>query len=266
MLTEAKNLIRFLIQSIKCNLKSAVEYKKSFFVQMILMLVNNGFFLIFWVVVFNINGGSIEGITMKDVLYLWAIPPASYGLSNFLFGGFREINRYIVNGTLDTYFLQPKNMLLSVGVSKTDFGACGDLIYGLVLGIIACDSIGEMFLIISYIIFGTILTASTFIIIRSLAFYLGEIDQLAHVYENSLFITLSTYPMNIFSDFFKFLMYTVIPVAYLIHIPINLIYNFDIKQYLLVIVVSILSFVIANIFFNKSLKKYESGNSMLMRS
>ena len=95
MLTEAKNLIRFLIESIKCNLKSAVEYKKSFFVQMILMVVNNGFFLIFWQVVFNVNGGHVDGITMKDVLYLWAIPPASWGLVNFLFGGFREINRYV---------------------------------------------------------------------------------------------------------------------------------------------------------------------------
>ena len=55
MLTEVKNTIRFLIESIKCNLKSAVEYKKSFFVQTIFMLVNNGFFLIFWQVVFNIN-------------------------------------------------------------------------------------------------------------------------------------------------------------------------------------------------------------------
>ena len=77
MLTEVKKLIRFLIESIKCNLKSAVEYKKSFFVQMILMVVNNGFFLIFWQVVFNVNGGHVDGITMKDVLYLWAIPPAS---------------------------------------------------------------------------------------------------------------------------------------------------------------------------------------------
>ena len=266
MLTEVKNLIRFLIESIKCNLKSAVEYKKSFFVQMILMVVNNGFFLIFWQVVFNVNGGHVDGITMKDVLYLWAIPPASWGLANFLFGGFREINRYVINGQLDTYFIQPKSMLLSVGVSKTDYGACGDLVYGIVLGIIACSSIGEFFMMIYYILMGTILTASAFIIIRSLSFYLGEIDQIAHVYENSLFITLSSYPMNIFSDFFKFLMYTVIPVAYLTHIPIKLIYAFDIKSFILIGIVSIGFFVFANVFFNKSLKRYESGNSMLMRN
>lgn len=157
-------------------------------------------------------------------------------------------------------------MLLSVGVSKTDFGACGDLIYGIVIGIIACDSIGEMFLMFYYILMGTVLTASAFIIIRTLAFYLGEIDQIAHVYENSLFITLSSYPMNIFSDFFKLLMYTIIPVAYLTHIPVQMIYNFDIKSFLLIGIVSIGFFVIANIFFNKSLKRYESGNSMLMRS
>ena len=87
------------------------------------MIVNNGFFLIFWIVVFNVNGGTVEGITMKDVLYLWGLAPASWGLSNILFGGFRYINRYVLNGTLDTYFLQPKSMLFSVGVSKMDFGS-----------------------------------------------------------------------------------------------------------------------------------------------
>lgn len=121
-------------------------------------------------------------------------------------------------------------------------------------------------MMIYYILMGTILTASAFIIIRSLSFYLGEIDQIAHVYENSLFITLSSYPMNIFSDFFKFLMYTVIPVAYLTHIPIKLIYAFDIKSFILIGIVSIGFFVFANVFFNKSLKRYESGNSMLMRN
>ena len=265
MLTEVKNFIRFLIESIKCNFKSIIEYKKSFLIQTIFMIINNGFFLIFWVVVFNVNGGTVEGITMKDVLYLWGITPASWGLANILFGGFRYINRYVLNGTLDTYFLQPKSMLFSVGVSKMDFGAFGDFLYGIVLTIIASDSVLEFLLMVSYLILGTILTCAAFIIVRSLVFYLGEIDQIAHVYENSLFITLSSYPMEIFSNFFKFLMYTVIPVAYLVHIPIRMIDNFNLVEYLIIVVVSIGSFIVADIMFNKSLKRYESGNSMLMR-
>ena len=55
MLTEAKNNIRYIKNAIKCNLKSIVEYKTSFILQALFMFVNNGFYLIFWNVVFGIN-------------------------------------------------------------------------------------------------------------------------------------------------------------------------------------------------------------------
>ena len=50
------------------------------------------------------------------------------------------------------------------------------------------------------------------------------------------------------------------------HIGGFLPFSFDIKQYLLVAGFSIGLFIISSIIFNKSLKRYESGNSMLMRN
>jgi hypothetical protein len=40
MLTVAKNYFRFMKESIKCNLKSILEYKKSFAIQTIFMIAN----------------------------------------------------------------------------------------------------------------------------------------------------------------------------------------------------------------------------------
>ena len=54
MLTEAKNTLKFILKSLKCNMKSAIEYKKSFITQVIFMIINDGFFLIFWNVVFGL--------------------------------------------------------------------------------------------------------------------------------------------------------------------------------------------------------------------
>ena len=71
MLTGAKNYFRFMKESIKCNLKAVMEYKKSFIIQSVFMFFNNFFFLIFWFVIFNGSEGNINGITMNDILYLW---------------------------------------------------------------------------------------------------------------------------------------------------------------------------------------------------
>ena len=85
MLTEAKNTINFFFKSLKCNMKSALEYKKSFIAQVSFMLINDGFFIIFWLVVFGINNGNISGLEMKDILYLWSIPVTAWGISRFFF-------------------------------------------------------------------------------------------------------------------------------------------------------------------------------------
>ena len=137
MLTGAKNLFKFLKMNIKCNISAALEYKKSFFIQAGFMFINNFFFLIFWFIVFSTNGDNIEGVTMNDILYLWSLPTIAYGIAYFIFGGVYNLGKYLIEGTLDTFLIQPKNVILNVATSSTSFSAFGDLMYGIVLGIIA---------------------------------------------------------------------------------------------------------------------------------
>lgn len=266
MLMEVKNTINFIIKSMICNIKSALEYKKSFYLQVIFMIVNNGFFLIFWGVVFNINGGSISGLDMKDILYLWSIPTIAWGIAHFFFGGVVELNRYIINGELDTYLLQPKNMFFNIATSKSDLGAFGDLIYGLILSVVVSSNILDFFMIMIYTVIATVFTIAISVIIRSLSLWIGDVENIAHVYEQSLFLTLTTYPEQIFGKGIKLLMYTVVPAMYAVHLPIKLLGNFNIKLFLLIIIVMFIFIIIAKSIFNKVLKEYESGNNISLKA
>lgn len=265
MLMEVKNNFKFFVTSLKCNLKSCMEYKKSFLLQTIFMIINDGFFLIFWGVVFNINGGEINNLTMKEVLFLWAIPPGSWGLANFLFDGINQLNSYIINGSLDTYLLQPKNLLLSISLSKMDFGACGDLIYGLIVGAVASNSILQYLEVIFFMITGAIIMISTFIITRTLAIWIGNVDQIAQVYSQNLLLTLSTYPYQIFGKITRILMFTIVPSYYIVHLPIEILKVFSLKSMIIVIMFSSALFAFSIIFFYQAIKKYESGNNIAMK-
>lgn len=44
MLMEVRNSLKYLFLSIKYNLKASMEYKKSFIIQTIFMMINDGFF------------------------------------------------------------------------------------------------------------------------------------------------------------------------------------------------------------------------------
>lgn len=265
MLTEVKNSLNFIFKSIVCNIKSALEYKKSFITQTVFMIVNNGFFLIFWLVVFAINNGNVSGIEMKDILYLWSIPTISWGFAHFFFGGVFEFNRYIINGELDTYLLQPKNMFFNIATSKCDVAAFGDIIYGLVIAIIVSENLLHFFMIMMFAIIATVLTICVSVIIRSLAVWFGDVDNVAHVYEQSLFITFCTYPDVVFSSGIKFLMYTIIPAMYAVHLPIKLLGKFDIKIFMLIIIAMMIFIGISKALFGAVLKRYESGNNIALK-
>ena len=179
MLTGAKNLFRFLKMNIKCNILSALEYQKSFLIQSIFMFINNFFFLIFWFVVFNNNNGNIDGITMNDILYLWSIPTIAYGIAYFIFGGVYNLGKYLIEGTLDTFLIQPKNVILNVATSSASYSAFGDLMYGLVVGLFAVqgDILKYLVLVIMGII-ASVFYVCTETILRLFAVWIGNTDNI----------------------------------------------------------------------------------------
>ena len=61
-------------------------------------------------------------------------------------------------------------------------------------------------------------------------------------------------------------MYTLVPAMYAIHIPIKLLGKFNIKLFILVVIVMFIYVVIAKFIFNKVLRKYESGNNISLKA
>lgn len=265
MLMEVKNNIKYIKNAIKCNLKSIIEYKTSFILQALFMFINNGFYLIFWNVVFGISNNQINGIEMKEIYYLWSIPTISYGIVYVLFGGISNISKNIITGGLDSYLTQPKNIFINIATSKCDFSACGDLVYGLVVGMAAVSNINEYLLILGYSVIGAIIHMSTMTIIRSLAVFFGDIEEMAERYEHTFLITFTVYPEEIFGKVVKFILYTLVPAGYIAYLPIKLIYDFNLINFIILIIATIIYVLIAIVMFKKVLKNYESGNTMALK-
>lgn len=270
MLMEAKNLInnvKFFIKAIECSIRSAMEYKISFLIQSIFMFINNGFWLLFWVIIFKTNGDNINRVTFDTIMYLWSIPVISFGVAYFFFGGADNINRYIISGQMDSYMLQPKHPLLNILTSKCNFSAFGDLIYGIVLGLIVVKfNIINFLILLALGIFGSIFYVSTTIILRSLSVWLGDTELIAKKYVDSLLTTFSIYPEQLFSGILKVLLYTVIPVGYMAYMPINIVVNFNFVSLLEVTLSGLIYLFIATVIFNKAMKNYESGNTISMKN
>jgi ABC-2 type transport system permease protein len=259
MLMEVKKHLTLLRAYFSFNLKCSLQYRTSFIVQVIGMMINNSSFLFFWWVIYR-NVNTIEGYTFGDILILWGLASSTYGFSYIIFGNVRELSGIIVNGALDSFLLQPKDIIINVCASKMEVSAWGDLIFGYVLLFLSSKlSLSSFFLFTLFIIIGGLTFFSSILIINSLALYLGNIESTKRLVE-MFFITFSTYPEGIFGKYLRVIFYTFLPVGFMIYLPVGIMTSFSSLRLIIVFLAALVYITLSYTIFYNGLKRYESGN------
>lgn len=263
MLMAVKNQIKVLILSVKYNIMKQMVNKITFITNIIFMILNNASFIIQWLVLFNVKS-DIGGYTMREVLLLWGIAAGTYGFSHIMFHKCYEMSDLIINGKLDTFLVQPKNVFISVISSETSISAIGDLIYAYICLAFYGITLKNFILFTFFNIVGGIIVTAFASIVGSLSFWIVKGDMIANSLTN-IMNNFATYPGTIFKNIVKLILYTVIPVGIANYIPVELILNFNIYQFIYVIFFAILITLLAFVVFYKGLKRYSSSNLMSSR-
>lgn len=262
MLMVVKNQIRVSLLSIKYSILRAMVNKSSFLFSVLLMFISNASFLIQWVVILSVSGG--QDLTMKQILLLWGIMAGAFGLSNIIFCGVHYLPQDIIEGKLDAYLVQPKNILLGVATSQTSMSAFGDLLYGYVIVLIASPSITTFLYASLFMITGSIIYASFITIVYSLLFFSINFRDLANTIAR-IPTSFGTYPDNIFNGLLKVLLYTIFPIGFIVYLPVKAILANNIMIALYVVLFTAFITILAFVVFKLGLKKYTSSNLMSAR-
>jgi len=78
-------------------------------------------------------------------------------------------------------------------------------------------------------------------------------------------INFCIYPIGIYPTFVRFIMYSLVPAAFVVHIPLRLARDFSWQWFLVEILFTGLYCVLAYWFFGRGLRRYESGNQITTR-
>lgn len=242
------------------NLKACLEYRAAFIGQFFAVCINNGTFLIFWYLVYGKVDGDLNGYMFSDVTLLWGIIAASFGLSEVIFGNSNKLSSIIYKGELDTYILQPKPILPNIVCSRMVMLGWGDILYGFIIMLFSFgwDPV-RIPLFILFSITGALVFTAFRVLIHSLTFYIGNNEVLSMTLEN-IIITLGVYPASIFRGVILILLYTLLPVAFMVYLPVEILNVFSIKSFLVVILGDTLFISLSLLLFYTGLKRYESGN------
>ena len=253
---------RFLRALTAVNLSSAMEYRASFFTQILFMFINNGIYFVFWLIFFN-QFGDVNGYDIGDIYLLFAVVAFSYGIG-YLFAGNTGANlAYVIaQGRLDYYLVLPRNLLIHVIFSRMQISAVGDITFGLMAFLFAARL---QFLDWLFFFATSIPAALVFVgfgvIAGSLAFFMGNAQYASQQMVNAI-ITFSLYPHTLFTGVTRFLLYTAIPAFFVGAVPVQIVKEHNGTLLLGLWSFSILIWLLAIALFYGGLRRYESGSAI----
>ncbi|MDE0025412.1 MAG: ABC-2 family transporter protein [Spirochaetaceae bacterium] len=259
--------LRLLARYFRVNLAANTAYPVPFAIQVVAMAANNAMFLAFWAILFEAIDAPIAGYTFTDVMFLWAVAAAGFGLGAVVCGNSGHLSRIIYRGDLDVYLAQPKPVLPNLLASRMSVSSWGDLLYGLGLFAVSQPLTGASIgLFLLFVLLAAGVLVAVRVLYHSLTFLLGNAEDLAGVGSEQI-ITFSLYPGTIFDGpLVAVILHTLIPAALVAHLPADLfravVRGTGMDWGLLAIIVAGDAALIAAAWalFALGLRRYESGN------
>src|SRR5215216_4966461 len=253
--------LKFLLAVWKANLLSAMEYRAAFLSQVIGMMVNNFLYFVIWIIFFD-RFKTVRGWGIHDMYLTFGVLASSFGLVSLLFGNAFSLSEIISKGRLDYYLSLPRPVLLHAVASRMIASGMGDFTYGFISyglsGYFTWDGLLRFVL-------ATLLAATVFaaflILVQSLAFWMGVISNLTNFAINAM-VTFGIYPITLFDNYAKLILFTVIPAALMGAVPAEFIRTFTWQTLAELLMGALIFLFIAVAVFRLGLRRYESGSAI----
>ena len=253
--------LKFLLAVWKTNLLSVMEYRAAFLTQVIGMMANNFIYFAIWIIFFD-RFKDVRGWGINDMYVTFGVLASSFGVVSLFFGNAFNLSDIIAKGRLDYYLSMPRPVLLHTVASRMIASGMGDFTYGFVSYALSGQFTWDGLL---RFVFATLLAATVFaaflILVQSLAFWLGMMSNFSALVLNAM-LTFGIYPITLFDNYAKIILFTIIPAALMGAVPAEFITQFS-WQVLAELLVGAAAFLlIAVTVFRLGLKRYESGSGI----
>lgn len=253
--------LKFLFSLWKTNLASAMEYRVAFITQSIGMILNDGVYFMVWVIFFD-RFKDIRGWQLNDMFIVFGVSASAFGLAGLLFGNSFNLADIITGGRLDYYLSLPRPTLLHVLASRVVPSSFGDFLYGFISffasGLFSLSGLGRFIL---GMLFATVVYVSFLVIIQSLSFWLGTGGTFTNLAINAI-LTFALYPITLFDNTAKFLLFTLVPAAFMGAVPAGFVRGFSWTLLAEMALAACGFLALAILIFHRGLRRYESGSAI----
>ncbi len=201
---------------IAINIRSAMQYKSSFFLTMLGQLLSTVSTL-FGVVFMFQRFPVVKGFTLNDVILCCGIVQMQFSLSEMWARGFDSFAQIVRKGEYDRVLLRPRNEILQVFGAKFELSRIGRLIQGILMlayGIVRIRirwDFMKILTLFNMIFGGTALFTGLCIVRAGLCFFTLEGLEFMNIFTDGA-REHGKYPLNIYGE--KFLLFCTVAIPY----------------------------------------------------
>lgn len=248
---------RSLLATQRSALAESWSNRRGFWTQVTVMVTNDLVWIVFWAIFFG-RVGAVRGWDLQRVLLLQAVLTTGGGIALGLFANARRLGELAADGGLDAILALPVAPLPHLLVRRVNTTNLGDIAFGVLLFAVAGQPTAAR---VAIYLFGVVVSASLLtgflVATGSLAFFVGR-NEGGDIGFQAM-ILLGAYPAEIFTGGTRFLLYTVVPAAFVASVPARLIDRFDLPLAAAAAGAAVFFVLLGWAMFRAGLRRYTSG-------
>ena len=259
-------MIKLYLKYFMIQLKSLMEYKKSFAFSIAGQFFSSIFSILSIYFLFN-KFGNIEGYTFNNVLICFVVSFVVYSIAECFFRGFDKFEDMISNGEFDRILTRPEGLIFQVLASKIEFERIGRAIASsIAFVILLCTNVDllrfDKIVTIFFMICGTIVIYGCLFIAKGgITFFTTQSLEIMNIFTDGA-RDLTQYPLSIYHKYVRIFLTYIVPIAFVNYFPLlYVIGKVNNKLYEFSPVVSVLFVIPCYIIWRMGVKKYKSTGS-----
>ena len=238
-------------------MQDAWANRRSFWFQASVMIVNDSFWVVFWLIFFE-QLGEVRGWVLADVMVLQAVLTAVGGVALGLLNNSRHLGRLIAQGAIDEALVLPVPTLAYLLVRRIEPVNMGDLAFGIGLFVVAGNPTPARAAAFVVAVFIGATALVSFLVLAGSTAFLGGRSDVGELGFHSV-VLFASYPVDVFSGMVKVLMFTVVPAGFITALPTRFVRDLDPWVAVASAAFAVGLACVAALAFRAGLRRYTSG-------
>lgn len=216
--------------------------------------------------------GQINGWNYGQLAILYGLSVISHALSMIFFVQGWFMGHYVIEGEFDRFLTRPLSVLYQFFFTQINIFGITDLIPGIIVFAYGCYkvhfawSIGNVLCVLALLVGATLIRGGIYILLGTTSFFTRSANDFGQ-YTQEIFDKTTMYPISMYPESLQFILTYIIPIGWVSFYPVSGMLGIGQQMTTfpgivgLTLLVGVIVMVIAGLFFNYGLHRYESAGN-----